>query len=212
VEAKQTVNARSAQCLAIGKLVNTGNQPFTLSGYHAIMSLPDHSARSAFRQALTRVFPRNPATHWLEVAAMLADIAFETDHFGRFTAFGQTSVLGIPVAKLIGRNISDFCKLTGNGASTANSFSTIFATLNRQSQIWRGVVTLQRADGVEGSYQIFLAPKPVEESIRARRSGVDRGMAGVYGLLIDMDAPELHMLPPAALQACWMRKLACGRH
>lgn len=67
---------------------------------------------------------------------MLADIAFETDHFGRFTAFGQTSVLGIPVTKLIGRNISDFCKLTGNGASAANGFSTIFTMLNQQSQIY----------------------------------------------------------------------------
>jgi hypothetical protein len=131
-------------------MVNTGNQPFTVSAYHAIMSLPDHSAGPAFR----RVFPRNPATHWLnpathwlEVATMLADVAFETDHFGRFTAFGQTSVLGILATKLIGRNISDFCKLSGYGASAANSFSTIFTMLNQQSQIWRGVVTLQRGAG-----------------------------------------------------------------
>ena len=191
-------------------MVNTGNQPFTVSAYHAIMSLPDHSAGPAFRQVFSRVFPRNPATHWLEVATMLADIAFETDHFGRFTAFGQTSVLGILATKLIGRNISDFCKLTGYGASAANSFSTIFTMLNQKSQIWRGVVTLQRGDGIEGSYQIFLAPKPMEESVRARRSGEDRGMAGAYGLLIGMDVPELQMLTPVGGRARGMLDAQTG--
>ena len=174
------------------------------------MSLPDHSAGPAFRQVFSRVFPRNPATHWLEVATMLADIAFETDHFGRFTAFGQTSVLGILATKLIGRNISDFCKLTGYGASAANSFSTIFTMLNQKSQIWRGVVTLQRGDGIEGSYQIFLAPKPMEESVRARRSGEDRGMAGAYGLLIGMDVPELQMLTPVGGRARGMLDAQTG--
>lgn len=58
-------------------------------------------------------------------------------------------------------------------------------------------MTLQRGDGLEGNYQIFLAPKPTEESVRARKSGADCGMAGAYGLLIDMDTPELQMLMPA---------------
>jgi GGDEF domain-containing protein len=164
------------------------------------MTIPDNPAGPAFRQALTRIFPRNPNANWLNVTAMLADVAFETDAAGRFEAFGQSSILGIPAAELIGRHLSDFCKLTGNTASAANSFSTIFATLSRQSLVWRGVVTLTRADGALGNYQIFLAPKPAQETAPKAHKPSGRGaeMAGAYGLLIDMHAPELQMLTPAA--------------
>jgi GGDEF domain-containing protein len=171
------------------------------------MTTSDRSAGPAFRQALTRVFPRNPNTHWLNVAAMLADVAFEADHFGRFTAFGQSTVLGIPAAQLISKNLSEFCKLTGNSASASNSFSPIFATLSRQSLVWRGVVSVTRGDGSQGNYQIFLAPKPPEDAKARKESD---GMTGAYGLLVDMNAPELQMLTPAADRAAGMLDVQTG--
>jgi GGDEF domain-containing protein len=169
------------------------------------MTLSDRSGAPAFRQALTRVFPRNPNTHWLNIAALLADVAFETDHFGRFTAFGQSSVLGTPAGLLIGQNISAFCKLTGNSASASNSFSPIFATLTRQSMVWRGVVTLTRAEGREGDFQIFLAPKPPEDGGKPRKDAdVDSAMIGAYGMLIDLNTPELRMPAPVTERALGM--------
>lgn len=158
------------------------------------MNTSDRSV-PAFRQVLTRVFPRSPNTHWLNIAAMLADVAFETDQFGRFTAFGQSSVLEMPAAQLIGRNISSFCKLTGSSASASNSFNPIFATLSRQSVVWRGVVSLIRASGDDGLFQIFLAPKPEEGKAR-KDAETENVISGAYGLLIDMSVPELQM--PAA--------------
>ncbi len=41
-----------------------------------------------------------PGTGWLAVAAMLTDLAFETDAMGRFTAFGPGKVLGRSAALL----------------------------------------------------------------------------------------------------------------
>ncbi len=43
-----------------------------------------------------------PGNSWLAVAAMLADLAFETDPMGRFTGFGPGKALGQPAATLLG--------------------------------------------------------------------------------------------------------------
>ena len=118
---------------------------------------------------------------------------------GRFTAFGHSDVLGVSAARLVGRNISQFCTLTGNSVSASNSFGSIFTTLHRQNLIWRGVVAVTLGDGSQGNFQIFLAPKPAGETGRPRPGG--GGIEGTYGLLIDLEAPELQMLAPAAGRA-----------
>jgi GGDEF domain-containing protein len=138
-----------------------------------------------------------PASHWLNIAAMLADLSFETDIAGRFTAFGRTDVLGYAANNLLGRSLGDMFVLRADGATEPTSFNAIFATLYSRNAEWRGVVALQRADGSEGNYQLFLAPK------RAVYTGPDAAMNlasgpgdGAYGLLIDLDAPELRILAP----------------
>ncbi len=42
---------------------------------------------------------------WLAIAAMLTDLAFETDTRGRFTAFGPGAALGQPQARLLGTEL-----------------------------------------------------------------------------------------------------------
>lgn len=151
----------------------------------------------AFTQVFTRVFPRNPNTHWLNIAAMLADAAFETDAAGRFTAFGQSTVFGFPAAVWVGKNLSEFCRQVGSAQGPgfqANGFGAVLARLNRQSVAWRGLVVLKRADGSEGSYQIILAPRFGEEA-KNRKPGPAE-IIGTFGLLIGLAAPEL--LPPAS--------------
>ncbi len=169
------------------------------------MTSSDRSSAPVFSQAFTRAFARNPNSHWLHIAGMLADVAFETDALGRFAMFGQSSVLGIPSARLLGRNISELCRLTGNSASASSSFGSIFTALSREKRVWRGLVSLARGDGRTGNYQIFLAPKPPAAGGKPRRAGTtEAAIAGAYGLLIDIDAPEFQMAAPAAARAIGM--------
>ena len=122
--------------------------------------------------------PRPPA-HWLNIAAMLADLAFETNIGGRFTAFGSADVLGFAAADLLGRKLSDLVVPEGDSGNDADNFGSIVAGLYGRNQEWRGTVMLQRADGTQHSYQLFLAPK----FARAGEDDAD----GAYGLLIDRD-------------------------
>lgn len=122
---------------------------------------------------------------------MLADLAFETDIAGRFAAFGRADVLGYAAPDLLGQNLSDLFALPADLANDPTSFSTIFATIYSRNVEWRGVVALQRADGSLGNYQLFLAPKLADD-------GGGDATNGTYGLLIDLDAPELRALGPDA--------------
>ena len=68
------------------------NLPFTRRPYAgAMLSIPEPHSR--------------PRAHWLNIAALLTDIAFETDVAGRFTAFGGTDVLGYAAPDLLGQNL-----------------------------------------------------------------------------------------------------------
>jgi GGDEF domain-containing protein len=134
------------------------------------------------------------AAHWLNITATLADLAFETDIAGRFTAFGRTDVLGYAAQDLLGQSLSDLFALRDCDAD-ATDFRAIFATLYSRHMAWRGVVALQRADGVQGNYQLFLAPKLA--AFGAADVISDSG-DGAYGLLIDLEAPELRALSPHA--------------
>ena len=161
------------------------------------MPLPHAPAGQAFRRVLGRVFFNDPTTGWLGIAASLADVAFETDLSGRFTAFGHGQVLGIPADTLISANIADFCAL----AEDEFSFRAVYAGMIRRGIAWRGLVTATRADGVTGSYQLHLAPTPTGTAGRPpdRLAGAVSGrvsrkpsgeISGACGLLIGMEALE----------------------
>jgi GGDEF domain-containing protein len=165
-----------------------------------------------------------PWAHWLNIAALLTDIAFETDIAGRFTAFGGTDVLGYAASDLLRQNLGDLVALSADFDSGAASIGAIFASLHSRKIAWRGMVGLQRADGSQGVYQLFLAPKLAAPKLAAPklaapRRGVPRlgfprlaaqaapdpvaetaaeWADGAYGLLINLDAPTLRVLAPGA--------------
>jgi GGDEF domain-containing protein len=131
--------------------------------------------------------PRRPS-HWLNIAAMLSDLAFETNIGGRFTAFGSADVLGFAAADLLGRKLSDLAVPEDDSGIDADALGAIVAGLYSRNQEWRGTVMLRRADGSQRSYQLFLAPK-------IGRAGED-DVDGVYGLLIDRDTAPLPARSP----------------
>ncbi len=125
--------------------------------------------------------PRAPA-HWLNIAAMLAALAFETDIGGRFTAFGSADVLGRAAADLLGWKLSDLVVPEDDSGIDGDTLGAIVAGLHRRNQEWRGTVLLRRADGSQSSYQLSLAPK---------MAGGAADEDGAYGLLIDRDAAAM---------------------
>jgi GGDEF domain-containing protein len=153
-----------------------GNRLFTGWGQDAAMIMMAPASQ-----------PRPPA-HWLNIAAMLADLAFETNIGGRFTAFGSADVLGFAADDLLGRKLSDLVVPENDSSLDAITFGSIIAGLYSRNQEWRGTVMLRRADGSQGNYQLFLAPK-------IARAGEDN-LDGAYGLLIDRDAAALPARSP----------------
>jgi GGDEF domain-containing protein len=133
--------------------------------------------------------PGRPA-QWLNIAAMLADLAFETNIGGRFTAFGGTDVLGYPADELLGRKLSDLFVLDDDSGLDEDAFGAIVASLHARNAAWRGRVTLQWADGAQRGYQLLLAPKI------ARFSSED-DLEGTYELLIDPEAAVMLAPSPA---------------
>ncbi|MGE4482896.1 hypothetical protein [Acidocella sp.] len=114
---------------------------------------------------------------------MLADLAFETDHMGRFTSFGPGLVLGRPAADLMG---TEMATLLAGGTSqdealTSASFRSIITTICTECVAWHGRVRLSGAGEAPGTlYRLSLAPRFSAGSI-----------LGTYGLLFDLEAPEL---------------------
>jgi len=128
-----------------------------------------------------------PLTHappacWLSVGAMLADLAFETDPLGRFTAFGPGRALGRQACELMGVEMASL--LTGRSAEEealgATEFRSIVTTICVECVAWHGRVRLNGPENMERLYRLSLAP---------RFSG--GAIAGTYGLLFDLEAPEL---------------------
>ena len=123
-----------------------------------------------------------PGHSWLAVAAMLADLAFETDPMGRFTGFGPGKVLGQPAAALMGTELAGL--LAGSSveeeALSVTQFRSIITTICTECVAWHGKVRLAQADGGSAVYRLALAP---------RISGTS--VTGTYGLLFAMDTPEL---------------------
>ncbi len=119
---------------------------------------------------------------WLPVGSMLADLAFETDRLGRFTAFAPGRVLGRQAAEMLGVELASL--LSGPSAEEealgAIELRSIIATICVECMAWHGRVRLNGPEDVARLYRLSLAP---------RLSGGT--MAGIYGLLFDMEAPEL---------------------
>ncbi|GLR66222.1 hypothetical protein GCM10010909_09020 [Acidocella aquatica] len=123
----------------------------------------------------------SPGTGWLAVAGMLTDLAFETDPLGRFTAFGPGKVLGKPAAQLLGVEMASL--LTGpNGEEglSAAQFRSIITTICMECVAWHGRVQLIRPDGRTSIFRLSLAPRISGSTV-----------SGTYGILFDMDTPEL---------------------
>ncbi len=122
-----------------------------------------------------------PGTGWLAVCAMLTDLAFETDPFGRFTAFGPGKVLGQPAAQLLGVEMATL--LTGPAGEeglSAAQFRSIITTICMECVAWHGKVQLARPDGARSVFRLSLAPRLTGATV-----------TGTYGILFDLDTPEL---------------------
>jgi len=123
-----------------------------------------------------------PGTYWLAVAAMLTDLAFETDQMGRFTAFGPGKALGQPAANLLGVELASL--LAGGNADeealSAMQFRSIITTICLECVAWHGKVRLALFDGGTRMFRLALAPRLVGAKV-----------AGIYGVLFDLEAPEL---------------------
>jgi len=123
-----------------------------------------------------------PGHSWLAVAAMLADLAFETDPMGQFTAFGPGKALGQPAANLLGVELATL--LAGGSAEeealSAVQFRSIITTICTECVAWHGKVRLVQSYGGMAFFRLSLAPR------------ISAGLViGTYGLLFDMDTPEL---------------------
>lgn len=123
-----------------------------------------------------------PSTSWLPVGAMLADLAFETDPLGRFTAFGPGRVLGRQAAELIGVELASL--LSGLSAEEAalgaTELRSIVTTICVECVAWHGRLRLRGPENEARLYRLSLAPRFAGGTI-----------AGTYGLLFDLEAPEL---------------------
>jgi GGDEF domain-containing protein len=130
-----------------------------------------------------------PGTSWLAVAAMLTDLAFETDPLGRFTAFGPGKVLEQPAASLLGVEMATLLAAGENepDALSAAQFRAVVATICNECVAWHGKVRLLRVAGDTGLYRLSLAP----------RIGGGR-VVGTYGLLFDIESPEFTLPNPQA--------------
>lgn len=122
------------------------------------------------------------ASTWLPVGAILADLAFETDPLGRFTAFGPGRVLGRPATELMGMELATL--LGGDSAAEeelgASELRSIITTICIECMAWHGRVRLNGPEATGRLYRLSLAPRFSGSSI-----------AGTYGLLFDLEAPEL---------------------
>jgi len=112
---------------------------------------------------------------WLRVAALLGDAAFELDVECRFIAFGPVAVFGHPTTLLFNRHATDIL------ATDGETLSEILITVRDQLVIWHGQINILHADGASRSCRLALAPK----------LGINGNAIGLYGLLIDLTAPEL---------------------
>ncbi|HQT46193.1 MAG TPA: GGDEF domain-containing protein [Acidocella sp.] len=127
------------------------------------------------------------ATGWLSVAGMLADLAFETDAMGRFTAFGPGLVFGRSASEFMGVEAASLLSgASEEDALSTTQFRSVITTICLECVAWHGKVRLALPDGTSGAFRLSLAP-------RIKGGAV----TGTYGVLFDLDQPDLAMPTPA---------------
>ena len=152
--------------------------PFTLAVYRTGMAFLMTSPTSQSGAEL-----QTEVAAWLGVAAMLADLAFETDCAGLFTAFGPGKALGQPASRLLGTTFDHLFLLKGGNIDHAEAdFAAIFKTVCQECISWQGNVRLVRLSPEPVIYRLALAPRIVAGTV-----------AGTYGLLFALPAE-----PPVA--------------
>jgi hypothetical protein len=128
--------------------------------------------------------PHITAPGWLAVAGRMADLAFETDRNGFFTACAPGDALGRPEGSLLGTRLAALAAAAP--AVAASQFATIFETICADSVAWQGVLELIGADCAPAWHLLSLAPRYAHEPAGG-------GIAGTYGLIFAIAAPP----PPA---------------
>jgi GGDEF domain-containing protein len=138
-----------------------------------------HSQRSDSAQV---PFHQQQGAAWLSVAAMLADLAFETDPLGRFTAFGPGRVLGRAPAEMLGQELAGL--IAGGKAEdtlvSTTEFRQIVTTICVECVAWHGQMRLSWDGSQSRLFRVSLAPRFSNGNI-----------VGTYGLLFDLEAAEL---------------------
>jgi hypothetical protein len=125
--------------------------------------------------------PHAPEASWLAIASMLADVAFETDCQGVFTAFGPGKVLDYPPARLLGTPANAMLFPSFNPAvDSPAAGDAIIAAICQECVGWQGQVKIASAMGGEHTYRLSMAP----------RITADGKVIGTYGLLFRLDTVD----------------------
>ena len=107
---------------------------------------------------------------------MLADLAFETDCEGRFTAFAPGKALGQPAARLLDTTFASLFLLKGGDIDKAETdFEAIFNIVCKECIAWQGNVRLVRLSPTPATYRLALAPRMAGGTV-----------SGSYGLLWEL--------------------------
>jgi GGDEF domain-containing protein len=129
-----------------------------------------------------------PTADWLSVATMLADLAFEADTRGRFTAFGPGKVFGQAPAPWLGTDLAALIAAP-DASLRALELRAIIAAICDQNLAWQGNLRLAiPGEAASRLFRLSLAPKSSHGNA-----------AGIYGLLFDLEAVDLPQ--PASLVA-----------
>jgi len=116
------------------------------------------------------------SSDWLSVAALLGDAAFELDPKLQFSAFGPQTVFGHQTRDLLDKPAATLLD------APDDALAGILATVRDELVIWHGQISVTDNNHVQHVCRLALAPKLSR----------DGKVLGLYGLLIDLSAPELH--------------------
>lgn len=117
---------------------------------------------------------------------MLADLAFEADIRGRFTAFGPGQVFGQAAAQWLGSDLTALIAAP-DASLRAMELRAIIAAICDQSLAWQGNLRLAiPGEAASRLFRLSLAPKVVLGDV-----------TGIYGLLFDLEAVEFP--PPTGI-------------
>jgi hypothetical protein len=112
---------------------------------------------------------------WLAVGSLLSDAAFELDLEFHFTGFGAAIAFGHATTTLLGAPASSLL------ADGGESFADILTTVRDGLVAWHGQVAILDANGEARMCRLALAPK----------LNLYGNPLGLYGMVIDLAAPEL---------------------